>query len=268
MTRVGTTPAVAVHPASRELARPIRRSITRHSPIQVVSQKCLQPPDPAPHHSAPQNQISPQLVLSISESLATVAVTVPTRATIAVQLNLANGSHIARNCSKLAEMTRHLLIALQPRRVGAPHLVGMESNHLGYDSTAQSRQGAVVATRYPLFVQRKVSLPLTIQIKKEGERRFLLLTINTLNRRLWLRKIIHCRQPLVFWQPLSCSFGNLWVVYHSKSLGIGIAMGIWLRSQFPIPMHSGMVRVEIFPRRQFQIPNHWDWNWNWNWDCP
>jgi hypothetical protein len=213
MTRVGTTPAVAVHPASRELARPIRRSITRHSPIQVVSQKCLQPPDPAPHHSAPQNQISPQLVLSISESLATVAVTVPTRATIAVQLNLANGSHIARNCSKLAEMTRHLLIALQPRRVGAPHLVGMESNHLGYDSTAQSRQGAVVATRYPLFVQRKVSLPLTIQIKKEGERRFLLLTINTLNRRLWLRKIIHCRQPLVFWQPLSCSFGNLWVVY-------------------------------------------------------
>ena len=179
MTRVGTTPAVAVHPASRELARPIRRSITRHSPIQVVSQKCLQPPDPAPHHSAPQNQISPQLVLSISESLATVAVTVPTRATIAVQLNLANGSHIARNCSKLAEMTRHLLIALQPRRVGAPHLVGMESNHLGYDSTAQSRQGAVVATRYPLFVQRKVSLPLTIQIKKEGERRFLLLTINT-----------------------------------------------------------------------------------------
>jgi hypothetical protein len=95
-------------------------------------------------------------------------VTVPTRATIAVQLNLANGSHIARNCSKLAEMTRHLLIALQPRRVGAPHLVGMESNHLGYDSTAQSRQGAVVATRYPLFVQRKVSLPLTIQIKKKG----------------------------------------------------------------------------------------------------
>jgi hypothetical protein len=24
-----------------------------------------------------------------------------------------------------------------------------------------------------------------------------------------------------------------------------------------------MVRVEIFPRRQFQIPNHWNWNWNW-----
>ena len=135
---------------------------------QVDSQECLQPPDPAPHHSAPQNQISPQLVLSISESLATVAMTVPTRATIAVQLNLANGSHIARNCSKLAEMTRHLLIALQPRRVGALHLVGMESNHLGYDSTAQSRQGAVVATRYPLFVQREVSLPLTIQIKKKG----------------------------------------------------------------------------------------------------
>ena len=29
----------------------------------------------------------------------------------------------------------------------------MESNHLGYDSTAQARQGAVVATRYPLFIQ-------------------------------------------------------------------------------------------------------------------
>ena len=29
-TRVGTTPAVAVHPASRELARPTHRSITRH----------------------------------------------------------------------------------------------------------------------------------------------------------------------------------------------------------------------------------------------
>jgi hypothetical protein len=100
-----------------------------------------------------QNQISPQLVLSISESLTTVAVSVSTRATIAVQLNLANGPHIARNCSKIPEMTRHLLIALQPRRVGAPHLVGMESNHLGYDSTAQSRQGAVAATRYPLFVQ-------------------------------------------------------------------------------------------------------------------
>ena len=80
-----------------------------------------------------QNQISPQLVLSISESVTTVAVSVSTRATIAVQLNLANGPHIARNCSKLPEMTRHLLIALQPRRVGAPHLVGMESNHLGYD---------------------------------------------------------------------------------------------------------------------------------------
>ena len=172
MTRVGTTPAVAVRPASRELARPTHRSITRHFAIQVVSQKCLQPPHPAPCHSAPQNERRPQLVLSISESLATVAVIVPTHATIPVQLNLANGSHIARNCSKLPEMTRHLLIALQPRRVGVPHLVGMESNHLGYDSTAQSRQGAVVATRYPLFIQRKVSPPPTIQIKKGGERRF------------------------------------------------------------------------------------------------
>ena len=59
-------------------------------------------------------------------------------------------------------MTRHLLIALQPRRVGAPHLVGIESNHLGYDSTTQSRLGAVVDTRYPLFIQRKVSPPPTI----------------------------------------------------------------------------------------------------------
>jgi len=139
----------------------------------------------------------------------TLAHTIQTHTTNAGHSFLANESHIARNCSKLPEMTRHLLIALQLRRVGAPHLVGMESNHLGYDSTAQSRQGAVVATRYPLFVQRKVSLPLTIQIKKEGERRFLLLTNNTLNRRLWLRKIIHCRQPLVFRQPLSCFFGNL-----------------------------------------------------------
>ena len=51
MTRVGTTPAVAVRPAaSRELARPTHRSITRHSAIQVVSQKCLQPPHPALCH--------------------------------------------------------------------------------------------------------------------------------------------------------------------------------------------------------------------------
>ena len=56
VTRVGTTPAVAVHLASRGLARPIQRSITRQSPIQVVSQKCLQPPHLAPPHSAPQNQ--------------------------------------------------------------------------------------------------------------------------------------------------------------------------------------------------------------------
>ena len=147
------TPAVAVHPASRELARPIRRSITRHSPIQVVSQKCLEPPDPAPHHSAPQNQISPQLVLSISESLATVAVTVPTRATIAVQLNLANGSHIARNCSKFPEMTRHLLIALQPRRaLGHPTYSRdwVEPSRLRLDSTISPRH----RRRYPLSTVR------------------------------------------------------------------------------------------------------------------
>ena len=113
-------------------------------------------------------------------------------------------------------MTRYLLIALQPRCVGVPHLVGMGSNHLGYDSTAQSRQGAVVATRYPLFIQRKVSPPLTIKIKKEGERRFLLLTINTTKPAIVAQKMIHCWQPLVFWQPLSCSFGNLWVVYPTQ----------------------------------------------------
>ena len=164
---MGSTPVVAVRPASRELARPTHRSITRHPTIQVVSQRCLQPAHPAPYHSAPQNQISPQLVLSISESLTIVPVIALTRVTIAVQLDLANGSHNARKRSNLPKMSRHLLIALQPRRFGAPHLVGMGSTHLGCDSTAQSRQGAVVATRYPLFIQRKVSLPLTIQIKKE-----------------------------------------------------------------------------------------------------
>ena len=115
-----------------------------------------------------QTRTNSQLVLSTSESLATVTVVVPTRVTIAVQLNLANGSHIARSHTFREFAIRHLLIALQPRHVEAPQPAGMESNHLGYDSTAQSRQGAVVATRYPLFVQRKVSLPPTIQIKKEG----------------------------------------------------------------------------------------------------
>ena len=103
MTRVGTTPTVVVHPASRELARPIHRSITRHSAIQVVSQNrsaCgRQTRHPA---TALKTKISSQLVLSVSESPSTVAVDVPTRATIdiAVQPNLANGSHIARSCPK------------------------------------------------------------------------------------------------------------------------------------------------------------------------
>ena len=50
---------------------------------------------------APQNQISPQLILSVSESLTAVAVIVLTRATITVQPNLANWLHIARSYSKL-----------------------------------------------------------------------------------------------------------------------------------------------------------------------
>ena len=66
--------------------------------------------------------------------------TVPTRATD--HRSAAEPRQWVTHCEKLPEMTRHLLIALQPRRVGT------ESNHLGYDSTAQSRQGAVVATRY------------------------------------------------------------------------------------------------------------------------
>ena len=60
--------------------------------------------------------------------------------------------------------TRHLLIALQPRHAEAPHLVEMESNHLGYDSTAQHRQHPVVATRYPLSFIRRISLSITIQL--------------------------------------------------------------------------------------------------------
>ena len=72
--------------------------ITRHSAIQVDSQEwCLQPPDPASHHIAARNEISSQLVWSTSESLTTVSVNVPIRVTIAVQPNLANGSHIARS---------------------------------------------------------------------------------------------------------------------------------------------------------------------------
>ena len=59
---------------------------------------------------------------------------------------------------------RHLLIALQPRHVEAPQPAGMESNHLGYYSTAQSRQHPVAATRYPLSFIRQASLPNTLQL--------------------------------------------------------------------------------------------------------
>ncbi len=163
MTRVGTTPALAVTSPSRKPVRPISRSITRHSAIQVVSQDCLWPPDPAPCHSVLKTRINSQLVLSISESLATVPVVVPTRVTIAVQLNLANGSHIARSHTFREFAIRHLLIALQLRHVEAPQPAGMESNHLGYDSTAQPHQHSVAATRYPLSFIPQASLPNTCQ---------------------------------------------------------------------------------------------------------
>ena len=97
ITRSGATPASAVTSPSRMLTRPVHGSITRHSAIQVDSQECLQPPDPASHHIAARNEISSQLVWSTSESLATVSVIVAIRVTIAVQPNLANGSHIARS---------------------------------------------------------------------------------------------------------------------------------------------------------------------------
>ena len=144
MTRVGTTPTIAVHTASRELSRPIHRSIRRNSATQIVSQKCLQPPHPAPCHSAPQNQISPQLVLSImiSESIATDSCD---------HRSPAEPRQWVTHCEKLREMTRHLLIALQPRRVGPSHLVGMESDHLDrlrLDSTISPRR----RRRYPLHV--------------------------------------------------------------------------------------------------------------------
>ena len=106
-----------------------------------------------------------QLVLSISESLTTVPVVVPTRVTIAVQLNLANGSHIARSHTFREFAIRHLLIALQPRHVEAPQPAGMEYHHLGYDSTAQHRQHPVVATRYPLWFIRRISLSITMQLR-------------------------------------------------------------------------------------------------------
>ena len=87
--RSNLTLADANPPGSRVNNTPFRH--------QVDSQECLQPPDTAPCHSVLKTRINSQLVLSTSESLATVAMTVPTRATIAVQLNLANGSHIARS---------------------------------------------------------------------------------------------------------------------------------------------------------------------------
>ena len=67
-------------------------------------------------------------------------------------------SHMARSHTFREFAIRHLLIALQPRHVEAPQPAGMESNHLGYDSTAQSRQHPVAATRYPLSFIRQAAL--------------------------------------------------------------------------------------------------------------
>ena len=132
---------------------------------QVDSQECLQPPDPAPCHRVLKTRTDSQLVWGTSESLATVSVIVPTRVTIAVQPSLANGLHIARSHTFREKATRYLLIALQPRHVEAPQPAWMESNHSSYDSTAQSRQRIVTATRYPLSFIRHISLSITIQLR-------------------------------------------------------------------------------------------------------
>ena len=87
--RSNITLADANPPGSRVNNTPFRH--------QVDGQECLQPPDLASHHIVLKTRISSQLVWSISESLATVSVVVPIRVTIAVQPNLANGSHIARS---------------------------------------------------------------------------------------------------------------------------------------------------------------------------
>ena len=95
-------------------------------PHQVDGQECLQLPDPASHQIAARNEISSQLVWSTSESLAKVSVIVPIRVTIAVQSNLANGSHIARSHTLREIAIRYLLIALQPCHVEAPQPAWME----------------------------------------------------------------------------------------------------------------------------------------------
>ena len=116
--RSNITLADANPPGSRVNNTPFRH--------QVDGQECLQPPDPASHHIVLKTRINSQLVWSISESLATVSVIVPIRVTIAVQPNLANGSHIARSHTFREIAIRYLLIALQPRHVEAPQPAGME----------------------------------------------------------------------------------------------------------------------------------------------
>ena len=101
----------------------VNNTLFRH---QVDGQECLQSPDPASHHIVLKTRINSQLVWSTYESLAIVSVIVPIRVTIAVQPNLANGSHIARSHTFREIAIRYLLIALPPRHVEAPQPVGME----------------------------------------------------------------------------------------------------------------------------------------------
>ena len=182
--------------ASWELVRPIQRSITRHSAMQVDSQQCLWPPNPAPCHNALKTQISSQLVLSLSESPSTIEVILSTRATIAVQPNLADGSHIARSCPKWPEMTRHLLIAVQPRHAEASHLVEMRSNHLVYDSTAHlpKTPSSLPAIQCSFIAKPQVrqSPPHSIQIKNKKSRLSSQGKCETqLDRHCWLRVEIY-----------------------------------------------------------------------------
>ena len=104
---------------------------------QVDGQECLQPPDPVSHHIVLKTRISSQLVWSISESLATVSVVVPIRVTIAVQPNLANGSHIARSHTfrEIATQIFADCAATTPRRGTLASRDGVEPSRLRRDST-------------------------------------------------------------------------------------------------------------------------------------
>ena len=64
--------------------------------LQVDCQICLWPPDLAPHPSAPQHQINPQLDLSTFQSSTSLTATVSSHPTITTQPKLTNESNIAR----------------------------------------------------------------------------------------------------------------------------------------------------------------------------